>query len=91
MLSIHTAPQNTAANVSPSNSVDTDAISTDPGSEMKNRRFLRNVLMGTSLTHDWLCHLFFIFTLDRRCVVGLFGCILTLLLFCFDCIITFEG
>ncbi|KAL6338835.1 hypothetical protein AAG906_023985 [Vitis piasezkii] len=30
MLSIHTAPQNTAANVSPSNSVDTDAISTDP-------------------------------------------------------------
>ena len=52
MLSIHTVPQNTAANVSPSNSVDTDAISTDPGSEMKNRRFLRNVLMGTSLTHD---------------------------------------
>ncbi|XP_019076686.1 mediator of RNA polymerase II transcription subunit 15a isoform X3 [Vitis vinifera] len=32
MLSIHTAPQNTAANVSPSNSVDTDAISTDPAS-----------------------------------------------------------
>lgn len=32
MLSIHTVPQNTAANVSPSNSVDTDAISTDPAS-----------------------------------------------------------
>lgn len=32
MLSIRTAPQNTAANVSPSNSVDTDAISTDPAS-----------------------------------------------------------
>ncbi|XP_034690710.1 mediator of RNA polymerase II transcription subunit 15a-like isoform X2 [Vitis riparia] len=58
MLSIHTAPQNTAANVSPSNSVDTDAISTDPASHSVHSEVLEQEqsplapLANQSLAHQ---------------------------------------
>ena len=48
MSSIDRAPQNAAANVLPSNSVDTKTISTDTGSEMENKSFLRCVI-GTAV------------------------------------------